>query len=251
MSGAVLTPRFLEGMRISIDYSRIIKSGEIASISVFDILANEELFPGRVQRTGPLPTDPPGTPGPITLVDASLINISRTRIRAWDFQADYEYESHGLGRFRVYGIGTLQTEFRRQVLLTDIAQNSVGFSDGPLRWRGQFGVDWSLGGISVNWNTQYYSSYKVSYANEPPSVNARRLALQGREGVPSQIYHDISVRYVFKTRANPLLEGMEITIGVQNIFDKRPPTIADLLRGYSMYGDPRLRRFVLGARKQF
>ena len=50
-------------------------------------------------------------------------------------------------------------------------------------------------------------------------------------------------------------DGVELRVGVQNVFDKEPPIIAEPNfqsgASFSTYGDPRLRRYSVQLRKSF
>jgi outer membrane receptor protein involved in Fe transport len=88
-------------------------------------------------------------------------------------------------------------------------------------------------------------------------VNAQRVALQGAQTIPSQIYHDAFLSFEFADSAPLFLDGVKLVAGVQNVFDTDPPTIAANGLGvfdsgaYSQYGDPRLRAYNVSLRKSF
>jgi len=246
-AGAVISPAFLPNLRLSVDYTRIRKSGEIGSIP--DLLINETLYPGRVVRAANLPGDQPGWPGPIIAIDQTLANITRTRVAAWDFQLDYAFNLGNLGRLSLYGVASHLTQFRRQVASTTTSFDTVGYRDGPLRWRGNLGFNWDYRNLRVGWNTQYYSSYSARFGSAPTSFSsALQVTLDNREALPSQMYSDVSVTYKINARNSSPLSGIEISGGIQNVFNQMPPAEGAAAYGYSPYGDPRLRRFWLSLR---
>lgn len=173
-------------------------------------------------------------------------------------QLDYEYDTGRFGVVRPYVIGTRALRFKRQWLPTDPAFDSIGSSDGssPLKWRGVLGVNWSYRSWTLDWSAQYYDDYKVTAADPAyVSSNAEALLNHGEEGIPSQMYHDLSIRYrpdVGSTLAG-LLKDTELRLSVQNLFDKSPPIVANypFMSGYSEYGDPRMGRYSLTIRKVF
>jgi outer membrane receptor protein involved in Fe transport len=59
------------------------------------------------------------------------------------------------------------------------------------------------------------------------------------------------VRRAFTLRATSSAEPFELFVGVQNVLDKHPPTLSSLTPTgtYSPYGDPRLRRYTIGIKK--
>jgi iron complex outermembrane receptor protein len=254
--GLILTP--LQGLRISADYTRITKQDEIGGVPLDYLLNNPDLFPGRVVRAEPEPTDPAGYSGRILSVDISPINQFRSKFEAIDFQIDYEFKTDRFGTMRLYALATWQPDAVRQLLSGAAALNYSGNRDGPLEWQGNAGFDWTLGKLGVRWNTQFYDSYNIFFTNDPSIASGaasidRAIALQGARRIPSQSYSDLHVSYDFKD-VGGVFNGLSISAGVQNIFDKKPPVIAIqsyTQAGYSTFGDPRLRRFSISIKKSF
>jgi iron complex outermembrane receptor protein len=254
--GAILTPPFVPGLRLSVDYVRITKRNEINGFNAFDIIANEAVFPGRILRDPLTAADSAlgYTGGVVRSIDITLVNIARTQIQAWDFQADYERDIGRLGRVHLYAIASHQRQFERQLLPSVVPFDLVDYSGGPLRWRGNFGVEWTSGDWSAGWNAQYYDSYSVRQGTAPlGALSASAVAVQGAERIPSQIYHDLDIRYRFPPNSPSLLAGLELTLGIQNLFDRRPPVLATTRATgtYSTFGDPSLRRYTISVGRHF
>lgn len=254
--GMVLTP--IEGMRLSIDYTRIRKKDEIGGIPTDYLLSFPDLFPGRVVRDAPQAGDPEGYAGKIVSIDTSPINQLRSNFKAIDTQFDYEFKLAQAGKFRVYALASWQPDSSRQLIAGTPALNYSGNADGPLKWQGNAGIDWKVGKWGVNWNTQFYASYNVfPTVDVDTSRGAQRvedaIALQGKRRVPSQAYSDLFASYDFSA-ARGLLSGLRVSAGIQNIFNRKPPVLAIqsyAQAGYSTYGDPRLRRFTVSVTKEF
>jgi len=250
-AGVVLTPRFASGLRISVDLTSIRKSDEVLNLPITFFLANEALFPGRITRGPNPPGDAAGTPGPITTVDMSSINLSNSKLRAIDIQADYDIKDTGIGSLHFYGIATHTSELSLRSLPGQPSVNRAGFFDGPLKWRANMGVDWKSGSWSAGWNTQFYGSYRVCTSVLTTFTCAQEEMWQGARKIPSQNYSDIYVSYDFK--AGGILGNSNIRIGVQNLFNQKPPVVVSGVdqTGYSSFADPRLQRFTLALRKHF
>jgi iron complex outermembrane recepter protein len=250
-AGVVLTPSFVPGLRISVDLTSIRKSDEVLNLPITFFLANEKAFSDRIKRGPNLPGDAPGTPGPITSVDTSTLNLSKSRLKAIDFQVDYDLKDTSIGDLHFYGVATHTKELSLRALPGDPSVNRAGFFEGPLKWRANVGVDWSSGSWSAGWNTQIYGGYRVCSSVLTAFTCAQQEAWQGAARIGSQNYSDIYVSYDFP--AGGLLEGTNIRLGIQNIFDQKPPTVASGIDqlGYSSFGDPRLQRFTLAVRKHF
>ena len=257
-AGVILTPSIVKNLRISVDYTKITKSNEITGLSYNDIISAEDQFPGRVLRNPLTPQDAAlgYTGGVINTIDQSQLNFAKTRLTAIDIQADYSFDTARVGSFHLYGLASYEPELRRKVLPGQPFLNSVGLLDGPVKWRGNFGLDWTKGNVSVNYGAQFYGSYLVYRSTATPSTIASTILNQGSSRIPFQMYHDISVTYKFSAAdSGSPLHGLEMTLGVQDLFDKQPPIFANASTSsgsiYSVYGDPRLRRFSLMVKKHF
>lgn len=255
-AGVILTAP--NGWRLSADWTRIAKRDEIGPISMAYLMANSDRFPGRVVRREPEPSDPDGFAGRIVSFDYSDINLLRSEFEAWDFQVDYSRDLGDWGQVRLYALASRQTVAARQLAAGSPALNYAGNSDGPLEWQGNGGLDWERGAWRVRWNTQFYDSYNIALtADVSTAAGAQSVAdaitRQGARRVPSQTYSDLHVTHAFDQR-HRLFEGLRVSVGVQNVFNQKPPVIAIptyLHLGYSVYGDPRLRRFSVSVSKSF
>ena len=258
--GAIFTPRVLDGLRVSVDYTRIEKTDEIGSIpgGIVGLFAAEDIFPSRIERLPLTPEDAAlgYTGGEVIGIDFSLINLASSRVEAYDLQINYEWETDSGALFNAYVVGTYQESLETALLSSIPRVDRVGFSDGPLQKRANFGLDWIGGAWSAGWNAQYYDSYIVYGSSATDATIELEVVRQGTVNIPSQLYHDVYVAYDFGNSSRfvgELLRNADIRLGIQNIFDKAPPILAttNVVTGYSTYGDPRLQRFSLQIRKSF
>jgi outer membrane receptor protein involved in Fe transport len=116
-----------------------------------------------------------------------------------------------------------------------------------LPWQGNLQLAWDRAEWSVQWSARYFDSYCLltSCAEGPVTLS------QASTSVPSQLYHDLSVRYRFAAADNTLLDNTEIRVGATNVFNKKPPIDLGSLAFYSTYGDPRLASYSISLRKAF
>ena len=257
--GVILTPRFLKGLRVSVDYTRIEKTDEIAFLTNQQRLDFEDRLPGVIVRAPLTPADQAlgYTGGVITQVDSRSMNVAGKRLAAYDMQVDYTLATLSWGEFQAYAIATYQPDFSSKVFVDLDYVQLVGRSD-QLRWRGNGGLTWTKGPLSMGWNMQYYDSYLVYSATSSPAVVANQVLNQGSSTIPSQIYHDIQFRYQWGTMSRGwkwLLSNTQLSVGVQNVLNTSPPVVATTLvgapGGYSYFGDPRLARYTISLRKKF
>jgi iron complex outermembrane recepter protein len=228
------------------------------------LLDLEDELPGRVTRD-PLTTADAArgyTGGVITALDLRLINLTSTRLEAYDVQADYAWRNGKAGDFRFYLIATWQPHLERQAVSGSSFTDYAGYNLGLLTSRNNGGLTWTKGPWMLGWNGQYYDSYFVYTATNTPAQIASAVLNQGSDRIPHQMYHDLVASYRFpasRVRAKGLLADTEIAFGLKNAFDTDPPIVATVNSAggasngfsYSTYGDPRLRRFTLIVRKHF
>jgi outer membrane receptor protein involved in Fe transport len=252
--GAILTPRFAPGLRISLDYTRIDKSNEIRTLTAQQILNLEDALPGRITRAPLTPADVAAgyTAGAITAINTSSVNVAVAKLAAYDLQLDYTIKTDRRGTLLFYIIGTHQPYLKRQTIPSLPFVDSVGYDGGVLEWRANGGITWDYGPWTVGWSMQYYDSYRPYPAGSSDASIAAAVLGQGSARIPSQSYHDVFARYRFPSLSG-FAKDLEVALGIQNLLDKQPPIVASTASalGYSPYGDPRLRRFTVTVRKSF
>jgi len=245
-AGTVLTPRFLDGLRLSVDYVHINKTNNIASpfSGGQDLINHESLVPGRVIR-GPASDDPLFGVGELIGINNSLFNIAKAQIAAYDVALDYQMGVYG-GTLSFYSLATWQTHYKTQLLATSPAVENVGVTyQNPLKFKGNAGVNFQKNGWTFEWSTRYFDSYLGSTV--PTTVLS-----QGDGGrIPSQTYHDAFFGYRFTNGvAIKLLQNTEWQLSIANIFNTYPPVdLNNILLPYSPFGDPKLRSFMFSIKK--
>ncbi len=255
-AGIVLTPRMLPGFRLSVDYTSIRKTDEIAAMNVGSVLDLEDLVSGRVTRAPLTAADAARgyTGGVVTALDISALNLAKSEINAWDFQVDYTWKHEQTGQFSVYSVATWQPKLTRQTLPSTPAIDTIGFSDGPRAWRVNAGANWNRGPWTVGWNMQFYDSRRVYTSIS--KVAATTVASVGFERYPTYVFHDLFARYRFGTAPRGwagILADTEISVGIQNALNREPAIVGgtDALGGFDATIDPRLRRYSISLKKRF
>ncbi len=262
-AGIIYAPESFRGLRLSVDFVRIDKVNEIGTVSAAFVLANEDgLFANRVDREPLSDADAAlgYTGGRVTRLDTTSVNLAHTSLEAYDFQINYRIATDRWGEFNAYAVGTWTRSFYQQVSPELPEKDIVGLADGPLEWRGNLGVDWSKGPWKIGWNAQYYDGYNVAGRFDSEAVAARKSLVQGASTIPSQTYHDIIAVYRFaeseRLSADSIFKKIELSLGIQNVFDRAPPIVVTqspifVESGFSPYGDPRMRRYTVGATIRF
>jgi len=251
-AGAILTPRVLSGLRLSVDYTRIEKTGNITGLQAQAVLDNEDSFPGRVTR-GPVPAGDPYGVGPVVALNNSSINLAWAFIEAYDVQLDYQWKPASRGTFDFYALATWQTHYKTQQLPTSPIVENVG--DGarnwtglPLKFKANAGVTWTSNRWTLGWNAQHFGSRFVSPAH---------VVSQGSPYVASQTSHDVFAAYRFPAGSreggfiSSLMRNTEVQLGVKNVFRKDPSL--DMWNGhYHSYDIPwRGSTYYVSAKRRF
>lgn len=256
-AGIVLSPERLPGLRLSVDYYRIRKTDNIGSLAAQVMVDNEALFPDRIVRDRPAAGDAFAV-GPITLVDTSSLNLLRALNEGIDVGVGYRRKTASRGEFRLAGNGTLALHYKRQTVFGAPFVDWVNTSgSAPLRFRGTGSLAWDRGPWTLGWSVQHYGRYKVLAPPVTPSTAA--LVRQGGPYVASQTYHNAFAAFRFDGRTGSrspgarLTAGLELQVGVENVFDAVPPYEGNSPNGftYSTWGSLRLREYRLSLRKLF
>jgi iron complex outermembrane receptor protein len=116
---------------------------------------------------------------------------------------------------------------------------------------------YSAGPYSINWTTTYLSPMLDTVSDEfAEYADSIELAddIRGHNRIKSYFYHDVQVR----ARAGEK-SSMEFFVGVNNLFDRKPPKLEDTVFYGTITGtttaadiyDPVGRRFYAGAQLRF
>jgi len=246
--GVVLTPFGQRGPQFSLDYSDIRKTHDLEYLYDAAVIAHEDTLPGRVRR-GPLTDEDRAlgyTAGPITFVDSTAINGAGLNTQTIDARFEWSFAAP-VGWLHLYGGATYNFDYTETSVFGP-SQQLDGGHDGPLKWRANGGVDWSLGTLTLGINVQYYGSYSLFSTTQ--AVDELNEALQGSDQIPAQTYVDLHVGKRFHVDRTDL----RVDLGVSDLFDTAPPRVNSIDNGgygVSGYGDPRRRRFELSISAAF
>ena len=257
--GLIFAPKSIDGLRLSVDYTKISKTDEIGNISTQELVDRETEFQDRIVRA-PLEPDAPAnfTAGPITSLDVSLINIAATEVETIDFQLDYDFDIQSVGEFRIFSVATYFASFKQKFLDTDEFLDAIGFAEAPNDWGITTGLEYEAGPVRANWFARYYSSKKL-YSSTSSDFFIRRIEENDlTDTLGSRMFHDINVMFDFDQSGafeGRVFDGMQLTLGIRNLFNQKPQirSEAGLGRpGFALNGaDPRLRTYSVQLRKAF
>jgi iron complex outermembrane receptor protein len=235
-AGVVFGSQTERGMRLSVDYSRIVK--HLGILSPVDWLFSDPKafireLPWRVARDDS---------GRISAIDASSLNTTRTEVRAWELGFGYTSRATRFGTLRFSTLATLQPTLLSQITSTSEVLNQAGIGLGPSRYKVASSLSVEHGPWAFGWTGRFVPRYKVSRV---PAI----VANQGNQFVASQQYHD-----VFASYSLPRMQwsaDVKLQLGARNVFHQDPPFDAGALRLYSRYGEREIPSYYLLMRADF
>jgi iron complex outermembrane receptor protein len=151
----------------------------------------------------------------------SYINVAEQRNRGWDLAATWVVDT-------AIGLLTLETQHTFQIedtvaLFAETAQNFNGEMGEP-KWTGRVSATLQYGPWSGSWVTNI-----IGEASNYDSYGGNTATVYGKEvrvvlDADDVFYHNASVAYNFDN-------GLNLRVGVSNVFDEEPPRLTTLNLG--------------------
>lgn len=251
--GLVWTPTFDKGLSVAIDRFQIdldeviLATGrQLAVNTCYDT-------PGRLlcnvvtRGTSVLV---PGANYVLTGVNQQLENIAKLNIAGYDVDIRYNRKlPSGWGDLNLGLLTTIYDKASQQGVgapVNLLGQAGGSTSDqGWIKVTANANIGWRLGAFNANWNVRYIGSADMG------STGATTTTTDGGyPRIPAHTYHNVRIGY-------QAMKSLELSLGVTNLADKKPPFFAsgsagtqalDTIPGYyDVFG----RSFFLGAKMKF
>ena len=218
--GVVYQPTWLPRFSIAFDYYQIkINNAIVTQSAVNNTVAREcedsngvSPFCDLYER--PLPFSDKTPNNFPTRIFEQKLNASRSWTRGLDMEANYRFALEEVmesapGNLGIRLLASYQPQLRSQSIPTVRPSEQAGIS-GNSKVRVNLGLDYTLGGLSVNISERWQSRQFPSN----PTIN-----FDERGNIPAYSYTDISLSYKFD------LNGHEMRpfITIENLFNKKPP----------------------------
>ncbi|MET0310177.1 MAG: TonB-dependent receptor [Sphingomonas sp.] len=255
--GTILTPRFVPGLRVSIDWSKITQNNLYYQPGTIlgngNIPGGQQAFndfleahPERFTRSTDPSTFGSFGVGPITFADITTANLSMARSESIDFAGSYDTNLWG-GHLSLQGAATWLRDLTIQTTPSATPFKAAGVVDNSF-----------LGGLGVAGGVAWKGNGSIIYSTERWSLGARGryigpywlntshavVPLQGSAKIGSQTYFDLFGTFKITPKT-------ELRAGVNNIFDRSPPINTTTTLFYSLFGDPRRANFYLSINRKF
>ena len=218
--GTVLTPTFVPGLQLSLDYYNIKINGAISAPGTGTILNN--CYQNNLPSYCPLAvyTPPPNNavrsaanPGSLIVYNQS-INYSTSVVSGLDFEANYKTELLGNPLSLHLLANHVMTDYSQAPLA--VAINTVGTDTSP-HWRLTGSVQYAVSGFNVQFQERYISPSLMSATLlEPTGTNNNHI--------PTYWISDLTVTYDLSNSFDSLGSGNQLYLTVNNLFNAAPPT---------------------------
>lgn len=214
-AGIDFTPRDLSHLHLSLGYWHTTLANWISPLSLLDVLANEQFFPGRVTRAAPSPQDiEAGMPGALQSIDISWGNFGRLTAAGIDFNVSLNLDS-SLGLFMPSLSAVWNQRFDTSLARGIASANRIGIANdrGTIpRWRAVASIAWNQGPLSAFVAAQYLPAYADAFIDGTATGRAipattlfdTQISLEVGEIVPSESF----------------LSQVRVSAGVKNMFDE-------------------------------
>jgi iron complex outermembrane receptor protein len=236
-AGFVFTPKALEGLTVTVDYSEIDEKAIVGTIPAETIIQDVETngasspFISEVHYNtpnGPEPTAAGGISGksPQSIyVIQNLVNLAGQKVNSTDIKVDYTKKFAGVGMFDLTSTWTWYNSYQLQQIPTEAYYNYTGtasVNEGSIpRWRTYTTLDWKNFGadafVGMTWvdsmNDWGAGGQGATYTGSVGSFTSFDLGLS----------YDLS-----HLHAGKALDGLSVTIGVNNVANKLPPLAEDV-----------------------
>ncbi|MSU53321.1 MAG: hypothetical protein EXS41_08005 [Opitutaceae bacterium] len=215
--GLILNPKWLRGLRLSVDYIRSVRDNAISGIAPQAAIDLEADLPGRITRGAP--DGHPSGVGPITFVDARGVNFRQISSKSLDLSAEHTLRDVRGGNLILTLTATRNFSYKVQATASSTADEQVGnplaSAAQQLEWNGNAQARWEGRRYTFGWSGRYFDDILARPTD---------YALQGSDRAEWAINHDLFVGYRFTGagRWSHLLDGTSLTFGVRNVLDRAP-----------------------------
>lgn len=211
----MLQPRFVPGLSFTVDYYNIDLRNAIDAFGArmlidkcVDQSSLDNIFCPLVQRDAN---------GNLESVMTQKLNLSQYLTRGIDFGLGYSLQLSRLGLPDNAGKLSIDANYtrllKRRYTLDPTDPNSIteyaGIFGSP-KWKGVVRTSYSRGGMGVTWTLRHFSPMKAATTITPDKYS--------KVWTPNVFYNDLSAFAA-------LTDNIELSGGLNNAFDRKPPRI--------------------------
>ncbi|WP_315386710.1 TonB-dependent receptor [uncultured Stenotrophomonas sp.] len=236
--GLVWSPRWVQGLDVSLDWYRYEISNMIIDDSVDRILRDCYVL-GDASRCGSVTR---AADGHISAITYGTANLGKMDTEGYDLGIKYRLPELSIGQFSI----DWQTSYLSKY--DESAQNAEGqdimigrvAQDALFRVRSNLNVNWALGDFGVNYTARYYSGLNEDCiaigCTDPDRIAYGETAPLRKTG--SNTFHDLQVSWKAPWDAT-------IALGANNVFDHKGPLMySQQNSSFAYYGGFDIGRFL-------
>ena len=252
--GTVVTPHWIPGLSMSVDYFQIIITDQIQSLTSTTVAnqcynGNAGLCTYITRNTDPTSFGAGNTVGPILQVFLPVLNSGYQKLGGLDIEASYVFPLSRVfeGRNDILSMrAVFNYQGKNAVFITGgtsitnsvdtIAGGVIQGTGGNYDWGGNINFNYRNGPLTLNWQQRFINKSKIlNNVSEDGVPNPINLLVNPSAGtaatlngllpatVPAYWYSDVSVNYKFGPS-----NRYEAFLTVQNLFDKAPPQLGSI-----------------------
>lgn len=226
--GAVFEPSFFRGFTATFDFYDIDLKQSIDQLGS-DVILNSCYTLGATPQYCQFIHRAPD--GKITFIDDTNTNVGGTKTTGLDFAFRYSIPTE-IGRFGWTFDGTRLLKFDRTEATGNVIKHAGNYDQllAMPDWKYNTGVIWGLKEFGAGLSMKYVGTYKECAAANGNSSSTGLCSNNTVDAVThTQLVHNIKAATTFDTFVSYNLASTygktAITLGVQNLFDQKPPVI--------------------------
>ncbi|MBB1086882.1 TonB-dependent receptor [Lysobacter sp. SG-8] len=229
--GLVWSPRWVEGLDISLDWYKYELQDMIIADSVDRILRDCYVLDISSRCAG----IERAADGHITNMFYGLANLGSMETEGYDLGVKYRLPEFSFGKFVIDFQNTYTSKYDQAAENSDGDPITVGYvgTPGIFRLRSNLGVNYEFGDFGINYAARYYSGMKESCVPNRPCTNPDRYANGEPDAVRwtgSNTFHDVQ----FSWRAP---WNGTVAVGANNVFNHQGPIMfSQPNSNYAYYG---------------
>jgi len=215
--GVVLSPKWIDGLKISVDYYSIKLKDVIARISPTNVISR--YYSGQRPDYAQYFTFDASVPVGFSRLDIPYQNLNRQESRGLDINVDYRVPINRIGlpgSLRLTAVGSYLQKFET----FDDVGVSLGDLAGALpKWGWNGNLNYQIGKFSTTLNVRYNSSVKYNIlltGPDLPNYNPASPTSISKNLFPAAVYFGLQAQYEIRN-------GIVVYGIVDNLFDKDPP----------------------------
>ncbi|PQA87645.1 TonB-dependent receptor plug domain-containing protein [Hyphococcus luteus] len=174
---------------------------------------------------GPAPSPGPG--GTIAIIDARRNNIGVVKTSGLDFTAYYNFAAQNID-WTVGAVATYVLKYDEAIAPGAPIEDRVNYFGGPLKFAARGEVTADLGEVQTSLYLNFANAYHIERRFIPAAAPDEYLDIDAFATL------DFSITY--SPDATGLLNGLDMTFSVENVFDSDPPLVLNATGGANFPG---------------